>query len=1209
MSIFKESFNEEIVKTLSIRQELMGKNNRTPQELSFLNSNTSWASLKSAIDVNDDKGNLAKNNVLEGGSLINGKLRYGVNPTGSYSFQNSLGENNELGIRPMPGITSVTIENIGAYGSTRRATINYQCWDVKQLDIFEQLYMRPGYLVLLEFGRSSYLEKDSNGISKLKQNTPQYDFFAQQNINLLDELKKLYNKSIESKGNYDAFLGYVVNYGWQIRPDGGYDCKTEIISTGEVLESLKTNYSLATNVDFLNIETGNSKFRGLLFPSFPNTKINTDDLKRLNEDYSSNVLLGLIREVYLLGYYDQANKLLPAPTDPGVFSINVNGKPDPVTNKPKSINLFLARSQYASTNDKQYKLTSLNNFNCYITLESFLELLNEFVIPHAQDSEGKDLGVLTKLSVYDREYLNKGGESLKCLYNILMTSVDPDVCLIRNDIWSDILQNIDITVNIDPIHIIPKGYELTLGSGEANLLRVKMIDWITRLSKNEVSAVDHITKNIHEVDYKNWKGRNPGKPDAEYFKYFQQVYQTVRGGLNPESKIQSSRTIVTQGGESTTIDEEKSILPIRSWNYLRSYPNLVKTLRKEFNAEQKKDLKFINLVRGRYPGVLTPEQKFILEGLSNTSNDAILDTALDQFQSTANKGIQAAKKVEETKKSINEVGNNYKRFLHNIPKSFVAGTEMSKQPIVAETEMGKRKFGEIKNIYLNLKYLYSLTNDPNLKTQDPQGKNSLLLSQLITTMLKDVQASIGNVNDFELHIDDKDGVGRIIDLNYISREGTPFQFEIGSNKSIIRDLKLESKIFSDQVSMIAISAQGDSGRLGLDNSTLVAFNKGITDRLIPKKDSPSVISQNDKAETLIASLSSLTSQFFSPYMLNYWSKDGGKFTSENSTSFKDYLRDIIVFFTDKYNTDNKKSMLLPSLISFTMDGIAGLVIGNLFTIDKTFIPKSYKEEDKEVGYIIVKVGHQIQNNDWTTNIEGIQNIPEKNPKPITNPTQFSLVVTYEPLTGNIITGTIVADGVISSSTTDFNTICKSIINNLEGGYYHPDMLKDGRIKDSRFDTSGETMFGIDRKNSASDIGVSSQGKEFWNLIDQQNARKNWKHLYIPPDDPLKTKLLDLACAAIKTRYDAWSVRYFTNKTLLGLVNSNGKLKFNFIYACWNGEGFFKKWASDAESAYQQGITNADQLAILITQKRVNSSLSLIKQGGDKISKLLGISIS
>ena len=67
-----------------------------------------------------------------------------------------------------------------------------------------------------------------------------------------------------------------------------------------------------------------------------------------------------------------------------------------------------------------------------------------------------------------------------------------------------------------------------------------------------------------------------------------------------------------------------------------------------------------------------------------------------------------------------------------------------------------------------------------------------------------------------------------------------FEFEIGTNKSIIRDLKLESKIFSDQVSMMAISAQAASGNLGYDNTTLTSYNRGITDRLLPAKSSPSV---------------------------------------------------------------------------------------------------------------------------------------------------------------------------------------------------------------------------------------------------------------------------------------------------------------------------------------------------------------------------------
>jgi len=32
----------------------------------------------------------------------------------------------------------------------------------------------------------------------------------------------------------------------------------------------------------------------------------------------------------------------------------------------------------------------------------------------------------------------------------------------------------------------------------------------------------------------------------------------------------------------------------------------------------------------------------------------------------------------------------------------------------------------------------------------------------------------------------------------------------------------------------------------------------------------------------------------------------------------------------------------------------------------------------------------------------------------------------------------------------FYNLSKVVIDKLEGGYFHPDMLKDGRVKDSRY---------------------------------------------------------------------------------------------------------------------------------------------------------------
>ena len=77
----------------------------------------------------------------------------------------------------------------------------------------------------------------------------------------------------------------------------------------------------------------------------------------------------------------------------------------------------------------------------------------------------------------------------------------------------------------------------------------------------------------------------------------------------------------------------------------------------------------------------------------------------------------------------------------------------------------------------------------------------------------------------------------------------------------------------------------------------------------------------------------------------------------------------------------------------------------------------------------------------------------------------------------------------------FISITDTVIDKLEGGYYHPQMLQDGRVKDSRYGNSGETMFGLDRKAGA---GLSKyQGwATFWNKIDTIGAKDKWSWNYM-----------------------------------------------------------------------------------------------------------------
>jgi len=90
--------------------------------------------------------------------------------------------------------------------------------------------------------------------------------------------------------------------------------------------------------------------------------------------------------------------------------------------------------------------------------------------------------------------------------------------------------------------------------------------------------------------------------------------------------------------------------------------------------------------------------------------------------------------------------------------------------------------------------------------------------------------------------------------------------------------------------------------------------------------------------------------------------------------YKKSLTDIIVFFTSYFAAPNKYRALLPTKLSLTIDGIGGLIIGNVFDIDKKFTPRSYTGDLNKYGvnvlYTITNIKHDIgSNGQWTTTID------------------------------------------------------------------------------------------------------------------------------------------------------------------------------------------------------------------------------------------------
>jgi hypothetical protein len=185
---------------------------------------------------------------------------------------------------------------------------------------------------------------------------------------------------------------------------------------------------------------------------------------------------------------------------------------------------------------------------------------------------------------------------------------------------------------------------------------------------------------------------------------------------------------------------------------------------------------------------------------------------------------------------------------------------------------------------------------------------------------------------------------------------------------------------------------------------------------------------------------------------------------------------------------------------------------------------------------------------------------------------------------------------------DWQGIVNTVIDNLEGGYYHPDMLADGRVHDSRFGNSGETMFGLDRLAG----GIESKGpagQEFWRLIDAQDARHKWKHEYMLKDNPeLATKLRELTAEIMKPLFEQNTKNYLSPEAA-AIISKSPALTFHFAYATWNGPGWFKRFAKPINAAVASGNTDPNSLLAIAMQDRASTGNSLITQGARKVADI------
>jgi hypothetical protein len=543
MSIIGQGLDRFVEGQIKTRQKVYGSINRSPEELLYLNSRTSFVKAISSVNITSNynpgpdrpeltsilkeySGNrLASNFILFNGTTPSPSNQPSSRKAGiptSLLGEPDLYINNfayglgglEYGARPMPGIFSMTNKSEGN-GSLETTTLQIKAWNRVQFEIIDLLYLRLGYGVLVEWGNTSYFNNrgiyQSDNSYSLEAEFLRGDYDANQ---LLD---KIQTYRIQSNGNYDAIFGKVVNFNWSFAEDGSYDITVILRSLGDVIESLKMN---VLNEDTDVVDTGEltpKYFTTELSQSFENQRtaeqdatyvapsVNPTTLAAIQNSQRTSAISPSLEEITIEDTIDDSKdkhslarlfyntrkifgtKLNPNNSDIGLKydESSTSTSYTPPTTQGEKSNLIQFISQVFKMTGGENELI---NTQYYIRLGSLLAFIEKNIIPKYNPNS----------PILKIDY---NPETNLIYYNDFQVSADPRICLIKTE-------QIDETGASYKFASLGEDYVLTTSSGvkvgKAMNIYVNF-EHILRIidgegdPKNPTTLVDFLTTLYHDI--------------------------------------------------------------------------------------------------------------------------------------------------------------------------------------------------------------------------------------------------------------------------------------------------------------------------------------------------------------------------------------------------------------------------------------------------------------------------------------------------------------------------------------------------------------------------------------------------------------------------------------------------------------------------------------------------------------------------------------
>lgn len=912
MSIFKETFKDFVFKQLRIREAIVEQGNAIKDPTNFSSrfgsprtkikgenitidkgafytnsvSKQCVIRMSSGVDITDsdllEAGNssektgsdLAKRYILEGGVLGEDKKPRGKDFNNFAKKGGAYGDpfirsdaKDGFGIVPMPGIVDANIRTKSAYGSLREAKVNFICHNRRQLDVLEMLYMRPGFPVLLEWQWSPFINNDGkidNTLYGIK------DDWWDKNKTINNLNTTIRQEKARSGGNYDGFVGFCKNFEIKARPDGGYDCTTELIAAGEVLEGLKAR----RNSERITVE---DKY------------IEVDSLEFLLEaflelgEYSGgggSGIVSLTNEWY---------------GEQGVLSSDAGYQRrmkqwDKKTADAKVLNQFLK-----NLNDHEF------------TKKAYLKSKREKI----KDAKPA------------KSIINDDGDTV-----VDLEELGSSMIVLRNEstfkVGNDYFKETQGTLA-----------EFFLFKGE-------------QIFDNKYGTKEE--KNIDQINNKPFSSRDT----FVRWDFLCSMFNTF---VFPEIKEDAR-------------DRE---------------PLIKLVYRQDIVPDPEISEEYLNFTPYKIPNSLSKKERALYNKITNDDsfkNNPIRGALLGTWSGLDNATVHDV--VVEDLMNV-----SYDPQICLLPIQVPNTKKYNRKDVFNINSIGL--------IFLNVNHLKKTYKD--MAYNGDRKNNDFNLFDYMSKIWEDVNVACCGRFNFTLQTElENPNHVRVIDLQTnedhlktIERKDL-FEFKVQSNKSVVRDFNYNTTIPGPLSATIAIAAQAPSSVSDLDQVTFANFSKGIKSRFTISKDSSDV--SEDEQEKYNDEQKKIYKELYENYKANviqlaYFKQsiERGNYSSEGGTIDKTSFSMVVSLSKSiegqlnsllkrnpttgipRPSIPQSRSAVIPLKFNAKMDGVGGIVIGNIFIVEKEKLPKGYQGED--VAFVVLGESQNITSGqDWTTEISG-----------------------------------------------------------------------------------------------------------------------------------------------------------------------------------------------------------------------------------------------